>query len=357
MEFNDSRVCNFKLSDLEEECFGSKEDNRFSRFDNDYESLLSGKGAKFSIDKCAYILVYEKVQKKPISITFTPDNMHEKETVLSNIKPGVDLSKVEILEDGSEKMELGFYDFNSYMSPDLSNEIKQDNFKFTIEQHVYSKEFLNFMAGVSEYKEIGEFNPFMLPDKIYREPIADNLKQAMKDSLTANLRFLMDVFTKTEDSQVNKINQVVTKYSDNICKLLSVCHEEAMPILRNMILPHIQSIVGVLVDCPEAPVRKSISDVIGHSILVALNSTGIEISESDSSESSEEIDDMTDEDVIKTTVLKLLQIFKREKKDTTYKKLKGFFRMWGYLAKGRDDLLLWLVKEHKFVEKLLSKIN
>lgn len=203
MEFNDSRVCNFKLSDLEEECFGSKEDNRFSRFDNDYETLLSGKGAKFSIDKCAYILVYEKVQKKPISITFTPENMHEKETVLSHIKPGVDISKVEKLEDGSEKMQLGFYDFDSYMSPTLSEEIKQDNFKFSIEQHVYSKEFLNFMASITEFKEIGDFNPFMLPDKIYKDPIADELKKALKQSLDSNLRFLMDVFTKTEDSQVN----------------------------------------------------------------------------------------------------------------------------------------------------------
>ena len=129
-----------------------------------------------------------------------------------------------------------------------------------------------------------------------------------------------------------------------------------MPVLRNMILPHIQSIVGVLLECPEAAVRKSISDVIGHTILVALNSTCTEITDCDASESSEEIEDMSDEDVIKSTVAKLFSIFKREKKDTTYKKLKGFFRMWGYLAKGRDDLLLWLIKEHKFIEKLLSRI-
>jgi hypothetical protein len=203
VEFNDSRIASFKFADLEEECFGSKEDTTFTRFDDDYESFFPGKGGKFSIDKCAYILVYEKVEKKPINITFSKENLHEKEQILKNIKEDkLDSIQVQTKEDGSENIQIGFYDLKSYLPPRLQNQIKQDNFKFAIEQHVYSKEFLNFICTLSEFKELGEFNPYALPNKLYTQVADPEVKTMLSACLDANLNFLMDVYTKTEDNQV-----------------------------------------------------------------------------------------------------------------------------------------------------------
>lgn len=168
--------------------------------------MFSGKGNKFSIDKCAYILVYEKAQKKPISITFTPDNLHEKDLVMQNITTKPEEISVQKLEDGTEKMQIGFYDFKPYVPGGLMQLIKQDNFKYSIEQHVYSKEFLTFINSVTEFKEVGPFNPFLLQEKIFKGPVAEDTKQAMVDCLDSNLRFLIEVFAKTEESVVNFFN-------------------------------------------------------------------------------------------------------------------------------------------------------
>lgn len=130
-----------------------------------------------------------------------------------------------------------------------------------------------------------------------------------------------------------------------------------MPILREMILPNIQTLVSILSECPEAPVRKAASDVIGHCILVALESTGTSITYSQrpvDHNNTDDLSDDVDENVVKTVLSKILVIFKKEKKDLSYKKLKGYFKMWSYIVKTRQDILLWLIKEHQFVETLLS---
>lgn len=349
IEFNDSRIANFKLSDLEEECFGSKEDTTFTRFDDDYESFFPSKGGKFSIDKCAYILVYEKVQKKPITIIFTKDNMCEKEMILKNIKEEKQESLViETKDNGEEHIQIGFYDLKSYVPPKLQNQIKQDNFKFAIEQHVYSKEFLNFICSLSEFKELGDFNPYALKSKIYTHVTDPEVISMMSTCLDANLLFLMDVFTKTED------NQAICKFSDNLNRMVSICHEKAIHILRRSIWPNIKQIAHILLECPDSNVRTAISDMVGHTILVAIASGRIVIHDSDSKGSSESLGENSDEDLIKNILKKLLVLFKKDKKDTTYKKLKGFFRMWLYLVKNSSEILLWLVKENKFIERLIS---
>jgi hypothetical protein len=116
--------------------------------------------------------------------------------------------KLEKKEDGEVHLQIGFYDLKSYVPPKLQNQIKQDNFKFAIEQHVYSKDFLNFICSLSEFKELGEFNPYALPTKIYSQVNDPQIKTMLATCLDANLLFLMDVFTKTEDNQVVSSDKV-----------------------------------------------------------------------------------------------------------------------------------------------------
>lgn len=129
-----------------------------------------------------------------------------------------------------------------------------------------------------------------------------------------------------------------------------------MPILRDSIWPNIKQICHILLECPDANVRTAISDMVGHIILVAISSKRIVIHDSDSKGSSESLDENSDEEIIKQVLKKLLALFKKDKKDTTYKKLKGFFRMWQYLIKSSSEILLWLIKENRFIERVLRKL-
>jgi hypothetical protein len=123
--------------------------------------------------------------------------------VLKNIKDEkINDLKLEVKDNGEEHLQIDFYDLKAYVPPKLQNLIKDDNFKFSIEQHVYSKEFLNFICNLSEFKELGDFNPYALPTKIYTQPVDPEFKAMLGSCLDANLLFLMDVFTKTEDNQV-----------------------------------------------------------------------------------------------------------------------------------------------------------
>lgn len=139
--------------------------------------------------------------------------------------------------------------------------------------------------------------------------------------------------------------------------MISICHEKAMSILRHTIYPNIKQVAHILLECPDANVRTAISDMVGHTILVALASTNTVIHDSDSKGSSESLGDPSDEEIVKQILQKLLVLFKKDKKDTTYKKLKGFFRMWNYIIKYNKEILLWLVKENRFVERVLRKIS
>lgn len=128
-----------------------------------------------------------------------------------------------------------------------------------------------------------------------------------------------------------------------------------MPILRHTIYGNLKAIIHILTDCPDANVRTAISDMVGHMILVSIASTNTVIHEADASSSEESESEISDEDIIKHVLKKLLALFKKDKKDTTYKKLKGFYRMWAYVIKNSSEILLWLVKENRFIERILSK--
>lgn len=203
VEFNDSTIKHFKLSDLEEECFGSKEEKTV-KFDDDFEGFLGAtQGFKGGMDKCAYILVYDKVKKSPVTFEFNQTNITEKDLILSNLQEGKASQAVfEEHEDGTSTLKVGFYDLKPYAPPKLEKLVRDDNFQLLIEQHVFSKDFLNFISKVSDIPNVPEFNPFDLPDRIYQHPVDPQTKDTLVALLNTNLNFLFDVFSKADDSVV-----------------------------------------------------------------------------------------------------------------------------------------------------------
>lgn len=269
IEFNDSTIRNFKISDLEEECFGTKEDTRFTRFDDDFENFFGGRGGgKFNIDKCAYILVYEKVKKRSLNFVFTEETLNLKDLIMANIAENR-LDKVEFSkspDDLTYNLKVGFYDLKPYSPERYRQSIKEDNFKFLIEQHVYSRDFLQFITNLSDIKEIPEFDPLKLPTGIFETELSPESKAVIKDCLDANVQFIFEVFSKTDDSQY------ITKFSNNICRMISVCPEKAIEIIRTRLIPNgCSQVMNIFTDCPEAVVRHALADIIGHTILVAVN--------------------------------------------------------------------------------------
>lgn len=164
---------------------------------------MMGREGKWKIDKCAYILVYEKTMKRPVTFVFDETSIGEKDLILSNIKEDklehVVWSKT---EDDKEVLKVGFYDLKPFVPAHLATEIKDDNYRFLIEQHVYSKEFLTFLCGITELKDVPDFDPEKLPNRIFTEEVCPKVRAVYGQYLEANFQFLLEVFAKTEDNQV-----------------------------------------------------------------------------------------------------------------------------------------------------------
>jgi hypothetical protein len=205
IEFNDSSIRNFKISDLEEECFGTKEEGGYPglRFDDEYEGIL-GKGSKFNIDKCAYILVYDKVEKSKMTFEFDEKTLAEKDSILNCLeKEKAEQATFQKVAEDKYKLEIGFYDLKPFIREELAHEITKDNFKFQVEQYVYSREFMNFVCNLSELKGLADFNPEKIPNRCHEAVLPAESQETLCNLLQLNFTFLLEVFAKSEDNAVH----------------------------------------------------------------------------------------------------------------------------------------------------------
>ena len=176
------------------------------KFDDEYDSFLQGRGAggKYNIDKCAYILVYEKTQKRPLTFEFDKSNIREKSEFLKNVREDkLDQVVTTVMPDGAEQIKVGFYDLKPNCNASLEKTIKDDNFRFLIEQHVFSRDFLAFITTLSGSAGLPEFDPLTLRTGIYTGPVNEDVKRITIECFEANLQFLIDVFAKTDDNIVS----------------------------------------------------------------------------------------------------------------------------------------------------------
>ena len=100
------------------------------------------------------------------------------------------------------ELSVGYYDLQPYLPPKLSTLVNADNFKFLIEQHVYSKDFLAFICKLTDFKELGDFVPQKLSKRLYTEPVDPHTKEVIVECLQCTLQFILDVFSKVEEVEV-----------------------------------------------------------------------------------------------------------------------------------------------------------
>lgn len=161
---------------------------------------------------------------------------------------------------------------------------------------------------------------------------------------------------RPKTTRYSQITQCIGKFANNLKKIISVAHESALPLLRTKVIPNIITVMSVLSDCPDMNVRGALSEVLCHLLLVAVGSAKIEIQEYDERIINENLKDLTDEEVIKYVLKRLSTLFKVDKKDSHYKKLRGFFKIWDTLISSSMPIMEWLIRTNKFIDRAYSSL-
>lgn len=162
LEFNDSRVREFQVKNLENECFGGQSN------DSDDSNSFSGLGWFKNRDnsKNAYILVYERIQKTPISLIF--QTQEEKEIILQELHIAsseeevetVDAETVDTATSSSSAaaaaltVEVDYYSLKRNLPPQLFKEVWIDNHKCMFEKHIQSKSFFDFLQEITKCVDV-----------------------------------------------------------------------------------------------------------------------------------------------------------------------------------------------------------
>lgn len=157
-EFNDSRVSWFDMRKFQEECFGPAE-----------EKVMSAYSTEPQTSKSAYVLVYEKVKKNDLVMTFTEEQTAEKDLLLSNL---IDPKDVRI--SGSE-VATGFYNLNTYVPEPYKSEIWKDNCLLNAEQNLLSPDFTNTLASIFSDTSFGSGPQISKEERVYAETVLKNL--------------------------------------------------------------------------------------------------------------------------------------------------------------------------------------
>jgi hypothetical protein len=156
-----------------------------------------------SSGRSAYILVYEKKLKKPLSLEFTDANLPSKEEILKNFVQEDQLNQVkEEVHENVTTVSIPYYGIKPYISKNLETEVYEDNYRFLMEQHVYSKEFLTFVTKVSVFPQLGDFNPKTLPRRILDNKIPERMKDLLGQMYRIQMSLFQTVLSRTEDNDV-----------------------------------------------------------------------------------------------------------------------------------------------------------
>ena len=164
-----------------------------------------------SYGRSAYILVYEKKKKRPLSVEFpnTEEGKKNKERLLKDYVS--EDKRAEVTEEVRENiihLSIPYYGIKPYIPPALDGMVRDDNFKFMIEQQVYSKEFLNFVTKISAFPSLND----PLAGTTLGYLVENQLPEAFKELLFKVLKVQMSLFhtvlARSDENYVDHLNAV-----------------------------------------------------------------------------------------------------------------------------------------------------
>ena len=181
---------------------------RFGMFDS-----LSTSG------RSAYILVYEKKKKTDLMFEFSQEQIHLKEKLIQDLVADEDKERVVVSEvEDKTQVRIPYYGLKPFIPQELDSEINEDNFKFLIEQQVYSKEFLGFITKISNFPQLPEFDPLLLPNRIYKNQIPQKFKDLLMKVLKMQMNLFHTILSKSEENDV--------KSTKSVCRQVHRKHDE-----------------------------------------------------------------------------------------------------------------------------------
>lgn len=199
MEFNDSRVSDFKYEKLKEECFGDV---------NAGSSGGGGGGWSFggSYGKSAYMLFYERRKKKDLKVVVPVEEV-EKGTAGDNV-----------VYDEEKKEHTKMVHYRKGADNDVPNDIYRgvfnDNHKFTFENDIYSQEFFDFTKSIlTSIANLGDSeNPEVQSSltggiQVARKVIFDILARCtatLSSGMSHVVKIMIDIFEKDQTNRLCK---------------------------------------------------------------------------------------------------------------------------------------------------------
>ena len=130
MKFNDSAVTDYNFEKLKEDCYGG--DGKNGETGGDSWSFGGSYG------QSAYMLIYEKRQKRPLKILATPEEIAQ--------------NKDQFIHDPKKDEYYKMVDYRNAVEDIAPNaiykQVFEDNYKFEFENDIYSNEFFDFVKGI-----------------------------------------------------------------------------------------------------------------------------------------------------------------------------------------------------------------
>ena len=198
MKFNDSSVTEYNFEKLKADCYGG-DGKSGGGMDTDSFSFGGSYG------QSAYMLVYEKRQKRPLKILATPEEVAEK--------------KEDILYDAKKEEHYKLIDYKNGVQDiapnDIYKQVFEDNHKFEFENDIYSNEFFEFVRQI--------IVAVHTLDQDRKHQDTAELRQAKEGMLHVAKKTILDLLAKSFHN--NSIKQLVEALIEVFNRDPSLCHK------------------------------------------------------------------------------------------------------------------------------------
>lgn len=203
MKFNDSSVTEYNFEKLKEDCYGG--DGKSG--DSDSWSFGGTYG------QSAYMLVYEKRQKRPLKILATPEEVQTK--------------KESLLYDEKKEEHYKLIDYRECVEDippnSIYKQVYEDNFKLDFENDIYSAEFFEFIRQITTAVQALDQDR-----KYHGLPELDSAKRNM---LAVSKKTILDLLAKCyQNTSIKQLVEALTELMNrdpSLCELfLDQCFKE-----------------------------------------------------------------------------------------------------------------------------------
>ncbi|KRX05033.1 hypothetical protein PPERSA_06667 [Pseudocohnilembus persalinus] len=260
-EFNDSLVREFDPKNIEKECFGGSTNN------NGFYEQEKGDSSSN-----AYILIYEKIEKKDMQ--FKIENQEELKELTEKLKDGaISKSQIQKIQQklSNKEQENIFIEVDpesikgDQINTNLKQEVWLDNHQFLLQRFCYNEQFFDFINGVLNSlqlpaglnsDEIENLNPQIYKDYQTIPKETKNMLNALVNELIPN--FIFKILVRANDNMGN-----VSKSFNYLVNFLRFVPQYAGEFFISQFDDQMEYFINTcLIKCPDIQVKKYVQKLI-----------------------------------------------------------------------------------------------